>query len=100
MICVQLADTVPVDSRAILIIIVLHMNHQLVAPACLNQRARKLFVKNLPAGLLKSIRKQGHIPVNLEEVLPSDAWRYGIGILVYEMCKKEESRVQYMVTHS
>lgn len=99
MICVQLADAVPVDSRAILVIIVSHMNDKLVTPTSLNERARKLLVKDLSAGLLKSISEQGHIPVDLEEVLPSDAWWHGVGILVYEKCKKE-SRTHCMVTHS
>lgn len=54
-VCVQLADAVPVDSRAILVIIVSHMNDKLVTPTSLNERSRKLFIKDLTAGLLKSI---------------------------------------------
>lgn len=90
MICVQLSDSVPVDSRAILVIIVPDMNHKLVTPACLNQRARELLVENFSAGLLKSIRKQGHVSINLEEVFPSDAWWNGVGILIYKKCKSQD----------
>lgn len=94
LVCVQLSDSVPVDSRAILVIIVPDMNNDLVTPARLNQRARKLLVENLPAGLLKSIREQGYIPINFKEVFPNNAGWNGIGILVYEKYKKNDSGTQ------
>lgn len=97
---VQLSDSVPVDSRAILVIIVPDMNDKLVTPACLNQRARKLLVENLPAGLLKSICEQGYISIDLEEVFSSDAWWNGVGILVYKKCKRHNSGTQYTDTHN
>lgn len=97
---IQLSDSVPVDSRAILVIIVPDMNNDLVTPARLNQRARKLLVENLPAGLLKSIREQGHVSINLKEVFPNDAGWNGVGMLVYGKCKRNDSGTQYMDTHS
>lgn len=97
---VQLSDSVPVDSRAILIIIVPDMNNKLVTPACLNQRARKLLVEDFSAGLLKSIREQGHVSIDLKEVFPNDACWNGIGVLIYGKCKRNESGTQYMDTHS
>lgn len=100
LVCVQLSDSVPVDSRAILIIIIPDVNNNLVTPACLNQRAGKLLVEDFPAGLLKSIRGQGHVSINLKEVFPNDACWNGVGMLIYGNCKRNDSGTQYMDTHS
>lgn len=100
LICVQLSDSVPVDSGAILVIIVPDMNNDLVTPARLNQRARKLLVENLPAGLLKSVRGQGHVSINLKEVFPNDACWNGVGMFIYGNCKRNDSGTQHMDTHS
>ena len=97
---VQLADAVPVDSRAILIIIVPDMDDELVTPASLNQRPGKLFVEDLPAGLLKSVREQCHVPIHLEEVFPRDTYWRGIEVLVCKECERQKSEMQHMLTHN
>lgn len=79
---VQLANSVLVDGRAILIVVVPNMNNKLVTPASLDQRTRELFVVAFPAGLLKSFREQGHVPTNLKKVFPGDTWWHSIGTLV------------------
>lgn len=71
LVCVELPDAVPVNSGTILVVVVLHVDHNLVSPTRLYQRSRECVIKNFPGCLRETIgsklgtKNVSHVHFNL-----------------------------------
>lgn len=53
---IQLTDAMPVNRCAVGVVVVLDVDHKLIAPACLDQGAGECIVEHFATGLLEAIR--------------------------------------------